>query len=149
DYSQSFSSISANRNSEALTRLQLVPAQQVGGTVQWTRFGDRIQVAGGLDLRDTRGTTREIAIASGNPTARILAGGKTTTIAPFITANLKLAPRWRLALGARGDIWQEREGFTQTTPLAAGITARTAFPDRTESFANPFVGIVFQPATNW
>ena len=36
-YNQDFSSIAADRNSEALTRSQRVPAQQVGFITQWSR----------------------------------------------------------------------------------------------------------------
>src|SRR5205823_1553165 len=35
-YNQSFSSVTANRNSESLTRLQHVPAQRLGGGLQWS-----------------------------------------------------------------------------------------------------------------
>jgi outer membrane receptor protein involved in Fe transport len=80
-YRQSFSAIAPNRATERLTRLQRVPTQQLGGSLQWAgTYGSLTLVAGG-DLLDTRGTDNETPVSNGveqttmTTTARQRAGG--------------------------------------------------------------------------
>src|SRR6185369_5771176 len=68
-YNQDFSSIAADRNSEALTRSQRVPAQQVGFTTQWSRAAGSFQtLVAGLDYREVRGASDELGFTAGKLT---------------------------------------------------------------------------------
>src|SRR6185312_6644940 len=83
NYRQNFTSISADRNTEALTRDQHVPVYQIGGSAQWSRgFGHHFLVAG-TDVRVVDGRTDEIGYFAGNPTSRLLAGGRQNTVGVF------------------------------------------------------------------
>ncbi len=64
-YRQSFSSVGAGRNSELLTRLQRVPSDQFGGSVQWARSGGPWTSVAGADLQDTRATDVEAPVRGG------------------------------------------------------------------------------------
>jgi outer membrane receptor protein involved in Fe transport len=111
DYFQTFTAISADRNSERLTREQTVPAESRGGSAQWSRTaGDRHALVAGLDLRQVEGTSRETAFGGPVP-ARVEAGGTQNTGGLFLEDLVRVGPRLSLTLSGRIDGWRnEREG---------------------------------------
>ena len=123
DYRQSFSSIASKRVSESLTRLQRVPAQQLGGALQWAQsLGNLTFVAGG-DVMDTRATDDETPVAKGvlqptiSTTARQRGGGAYGEV-------LWQPKNWSIAFSSRVDRFRsfdakQRIGSTTTTlPVA-------------------------------
>ena len=74
---QSFSSIASDRNSENLTRTQVVPAQQVGFSAQWQRsVGTRQHLVAGVEESDVHGQTNEQGYFGGDPTSTFAGGGR-------------------------------------------------------------------------
>ncbi|CAN5765031.1 TonB-dependent receptor [soil metagenome] len=63
-YRQSFSSVATGRASERLTRLQRVPTQQLGGSVQWAQSYKALTFVAGGDLMDTRATDDETPVTN-------------------------------------------------------------------------------------
>ena len=73
---QSFSSIAADRNSESLTRTQVVPAQQVGFSVQWQHlWGPASTWWRDWKKSNAHGQTNEQGFFGGNPTSTSPAAG--------------------------------------------------------------------------
>ena len=74
---QSFTAVSADRASETLTRLQRVPAQGSGLSLQWARaFGTRHAVVTGLETSEVRGASDELVYVAGRPSSFVGAGGR-------------------------------------------------------------------------
>jgi outer membrane receptor protein involved in Fe transport len=111
DYFQTFTAISADRSSERLTREQIVPAESLGGSAQWSRAaGDRHALVAGLDLRQVEGTSREKVFGGPVPT-RVEAGGTQNTGGLFLEDLVRVGPRLSLTLSGRLDGWRnEQEG---------------------------------------
>src|SRR5207253_5898671 len=75
DYHQTFSAISVDRASERLTRLQEVPSESLGLSLDWSAgFASHIVVAG-VEARSVRGESREQVFAGGG-TSFVTAGGE-------------------------------------------------------------------------
>lgn len=135
DYHQTFTAIAADRNSERLTRDQRVPAESWGGSAQWSRaLGDRQALVAGLDLREVRGTSDELAFGGPVP-LRVEAGGSQNSAGVFVEDLLSLTPRVSLTLGGRIDGWRnegekgEREetAFSPRASLLYRMTDRWAW----------------------
>jgi outer membrane receptor protein involved in Fe transport len=146
-YDQSFSAIASNRNSETLSRLQHVPAQQIGGSAQWSRIIGRNSLTAGFDLRNVRGKSNETIFAGGSPATLVSSGGKQLSTGVYGQDTIRLAPRWWLTLGGRVDVWKNYQASSQSAPVANPSTVTlTSFPSRTDSAFSPHAAVVFQPA---
>lgn len=83
-YDQTFSSIAPDRNSESLTDMQHVPAQQLGGTAQWTHvLGKSQTLIAGADVQQVMGASDEQLFTLGTHTANNIAGGRQTDFGIF------------------------------------------------------------------
>ncbi len=130
-YRQSFSSIAIDRESEQLARLQRVPANDAGGSVEGSfAVGGDDALLAGLDVREVSGASREqIVTAAG---ALPAAGeGRQRSAGLYVEDLAQLGPRVSLSLGGRLDSWQNDEARLTT---AAGTTP---LPDRSERAASP------------
>lgn len=149
-YNQDFSSIAADRNSEALTRSQRVPAQQVGFTTQWSKAAGSFQTfVAGLDYREVRGASDELGFTAGKLTLGVGAGGRERTLGVFAEDIIRITPRWLLTLGARGDHWRNYDALSTSRPLPAQTPVTvTKFPDRTENAFSPRVALLHKLTEN-
>jgi outer membrane receptor protein involved in Fe transport len=149
-YNQDFSSVAADRNSEALTRSQRVPAQEVGFTTQWSRAAGSFQTfVGGLDFREVRGASDELGFIAGKLTLGVGAGGRERTLGVFAEDIIRITPRWLLTLGARGDHWRNYDALSSSRPLLAQTPVTvTKFPDRTENAFSPRVALLHRLTEN-
>lgn len=103
-FDQNFTAVSADRNSETLTRVQRVPAQAMGGTFQWSRVvGASHTLVAGLDARDVLGSSDEQAFVQGRPSFFISAGGRERTVGAFVEDFFRVNPRFLVTAGARVD----------------------------------------------
>jgi outer membrane receptor protein involved in Fe transport len=145
-YDQNFSAIAADRQSELLTRSQRVPAQQIGFTSQWSRVvGLRQTLVAGLDGREVRGASDELAFVAGRLTSAIGAGGRERTIGVFAEDIIRITPRFLLTIGARADRWRNYDAFTTTKPLATpGPASVTKFTDRIETAFSPRLSLLYK-----
>lgn len=149
-YNQDFSSIAADRNSEALTRSQRVPAQEVGFTTQWSRAVGSFQtLVAGVDFREVRGASDELGFTAGKLTLAIGSGGRERTVGLFAEDIIRITPRWLLTLGVRGDHWRNYDALSSSRPLPAQTPVTvTKFPERTENAFSPRVSLMHKLTEN-
>ena len=136
DYHQTFTAVAADRASERLIRLQSVPADTAGGSVQWSHpLGDHHALVGGAELREVNGTSDETAAGGPVPT-RVSAGGRQRTGGLFLEDVARLTPRLSVTVGGRFDSWRN-------DPKAALL------PRRDESAFSPRAALLFQATERW
>jgi outer membrane receptor protein involved in Fe transport len=135
DFHQTFSAVAEGRASERLIRSQRVPADAAGLSFQGSRaLGSRHALVSGLELRQVRGESDELAF-TGTRTSNTVGGGRQRTGALFLEDLVSLSSRVSLTAGGRLDRW-ENSGERRT----AGVT--TPFPDRTETALSPRVSLL-------
>jgi outer membrane receptor protein involved in Fe transport len=145
-FDQNFTAVSADRNSETITRLQRVPAQVIGVSGQWSRaVGQRQTVVAGVETAEVQGASDELAFVSGRATSYVDAGGRQRTVGLYFEDLLRLTARFSLNLGARWDHWRNFSAFSATRPVTAtNPTSVVSFPDRTESAFSPHLSATYQ-----
>lgn len=145
-YDQNFSAISADRNTEIITRLQRVPAQVLGWTTQWSkRFQRRQTFVAGLEGKEVRGTSDEIAYTNGRATSFIGAGGRERQIGVYFEDLLRLSSRVFLNLGGRLDYWRNFAALSSTRPVTiTNATTVVSFSDRTEKAFSPHASVTYR-----
>jgi outer membrane receptor protein involved in Fe transport len=142
-FNQNFSSIAANRNSEALTNRQRNPSQQLGFAGQWQRSSlGRQTIVAGVEGRDLRGHSAETTFSSSRPTADVDAGGRQRTFGFFGQDTFQFNGSWALTVGARLDHWLNSRGFSTRKPLTGGVSTASIFPDRSETAFSPRVSLL-------
>jgi outer membrane receptor protein involved in Fe transport len=138
---QSFTSIAADRNSENLTRVQDVPAQQVGFSLQWQRsVGTRQQLVAGLEESNTHGQTDEQGFFGGNPTTTSAGGGREVNWGGYVEDIIRLTPTWLLTASGRIDHWENFDAFAPPDPSKPSGAA--PLPDRSETFFSPRLALL-------
>ena len=92
--------MAANRNSETLTRVQRVPSQSTGLAFQWSRVvGINHTLVAGVDARDVRGASDELAFVQNRPTFFIGAGGRERTVGVFAEDFFRVSSRLFVTAG--------------------------------------------------
>ncbi len=144
-YNQTFSAISADRNTENLTRIQRVPAQEIGINTQWSRATGRHQtLVAGAEAHEFRGESDEFAISSNIATKAINAGGRQHNVGFFGEDIIQVTSRWVLTPVARVDHWTNFDAFSSAQPLPTGAAVRTPLADRDETFVSPRLGTLYR-----
>ncbi|HEY9431026.1 MAG TPA: TonB-dependent receptor [Blastocatellia bacterium] len=145
-YHQTFSAVAANRNSEALNRLQFVPSRDVGASFNWSRvsFEKHLLVAG-VDVRGVRGVSDETAIASGRATTFSSSGGRQRRAGFFIQDLFSISPRWQLSVNARYDNWRDSSAASVSRNLTTGAITPRFFPARSLDAFSPRLALIFRP----
>jgi outer membrane receptor protein involved in Fe transport len=143
-YNQSFSSIASTRDSEALTDLQHVPAQELGSAVQWTHALGKLQtLVAGADLVEVMGASDEhlFSAVTHLPTAYTVAGGRQRTLGLFAEDIFRVNNKWTIILGGRFDHWSNFDAQAVRTPVAPPQTV-TVFPDRSANAFSPRLSVL-------
>jgi outer membrane receptor protein involved in Fe transport len=145
-YHQTFSAVAANRNSEALNRLQFVPSRDVGASFNWSRvsFEKHLLVAG-VDVRGVRGVSDETAIANNRATTLSSAGGRQRRAGFFIQDLFSISPRWQLSVNARYDNWRDSSAASVSRNLTTGAITPRFFPARSLDAFSPRLALIFRP----
>lgn len=148
EYDQAFSAVNATRSSETMTRLQRVPATSTGFSVTASFVtGDHV-LLGGVEGKNVRGASDEIAYAAGVPTALVDGGGREIVYGIFVQDFVRIGERLVLSGIMRYDAWRHDLSFTATRPLATGSIGVTMFPDRGESALSPHVSALYRLSDN-
>ncbi|MFN2533500.1 MAG: TonB-dependent receptor, partial [Pyrinomonadaceae bacterium] len=144
-FDQNFSAITLDRNNETLTRVQRVPVQVIGFSGQWMRVVGATQtLVAGLEGREVRGSSDELAFVNGRATSFADAGGRERGIGGYVEDVINVHARLFVNLGMRLDHWRNFSGFTATRPIASEVTNRLSFIDRTESAFSPHLSALFK-----
>ena len=126
-YHQTFSAVSADRTTEALTRLQRVPSSVVGLGLQWSRqVAAGHQLVAGVDGRWVEGRSDETGYAQGRPTASTSVGGHDRSIGVFASDRAALGSRTVATLGARLDRWSGGERDVTAVSPRASVLVRAS-----------------------
>lgn len=143
-YDQSFSAIALNRETETLTRIQRVPAQSLGFSLQASRpFGARHTLVGGIDGRTVRGTSDETIFVQGRASSLVSAGGRERTFGIFAADVFRVNSRIITTFGARFDHWRNYDAASRNAPVNNPLAATTNdFTDRTEKAFSPRASIL-------
>ncbi len=118
DYHQTFSAVTANRQSERLTVVQRVPSSAAGASVQWFALarGPNVLVAGAEGRRvsgdDDEGTT--------------FASGRQRTGAAYVE-DVVTATRMTLTAALRVDRWQDDTAWSPRASILYRANDRLAF----------------------
>jgi outer membrane receptor protein involved in Fe transport len=151
-YDQTFSAIAASRQTETLTSLQRVPAQDGGYSAQWTRaWGARQTWVAGVEGMDIAGATNSLNYSSGLVKTAIGIGGRQDINGVYLEDLIRLTPRWIITINGRFDDWQNFDALSTTRPLATtGPISVTNFPERSANAFSPHVSVLRQltPSTS-
>jgi outer membrane receptor protein involved in Fe transport len=149
-FDQTFSAVNADRSLETLTRLQRVPAQSTGLSVQWSRVILKKQTfIAGLEAQEVRGASDELVYVGGRAVSLVGAGGRERTVGLFFEDILRLTPELFVTAGARIDRWRNFDALSATRPLSSAPSTSTAFPDRSETAFSPHLSLLYKPADNF
>lgn len=148
---QTFSSVSANRSTETLTRNQGIPVSQVGGNLLWSRpSAARQLLVAGFDLRHIEGESDEFAYQGGNPVSYLRNGGVQLRYGAFVEDRFRLSQKLLLTLSARVDHWSDDDARSITAPLnSATLPTRTALPSRSAFAFDPRLALSYAPNSRW
>lgn len=143
-FDQSFTAVAADRNTEALTRLQRVPSQSTAANLQWSQpIGSHALVAG-FEVKEVRGASDELAFVQGRPSFFVGSGGRERTLGAFAHDSFQVNSRLSIAGGARVDRWREFGGLSATRPVtSAQPTSVQSFADRTETALSPNLSFLY------
>lgn len=145
---QSFTAVSVDRRSETLTRLQRVPAQGSGLSIQWAGsagggvVGSHSLVAG-FETSEARGASDELVYVAGRASSLVGAGGRGRSFSLFARDLITVTPRLILAPAARIDHWRNFRA-QQATRALTGAPSVISFPDRDESAFSPQLSVLFK-----
>ncbi|HYZ85131.1 MAG TPA: TonB-dependent receptor, partial [Bryobacteraceae bacterium] len=123
----SFSSISADRNTERITFLQRVPSEATGGAAYWRKSLDRVNWVAGADFQRVEGTSIDTLV----PTGQRIGGGSQFQRAAFGQLDFAAGPA-RLFAGARGQITDTGKDFFG--PTGGFVVGRSWFRARGSAY---------------
>lgn len=142
-FDQASSTINATRTSETLSRIQRVPVQNVGASVQFsTVYRNQVFVAG-AELRNVRGSSDEIGYTNGLATSKVGAGGRQTSTGAYFQDLARIGKRLIVTGSVRFDGWQNYAALSTTLILATSQRTVVKFPDRNESSLSPQLSVLY------
>lgn len=143
EYASTFSSVSADRNSETLVLDQYaVPASSIGGA--WRGTWQATEVGAltiGSDWLGVQGRTQERVILAGDER---VAGGRQLLGGVYAEQDWQLSDDWRWQAGVRLDYWRNYSGF-EDPPNAP----RQDFSDRERFIFNGRAGLSRDIGSDW
>ncbi len=149
-YDQAFSSVSANRNSESLVRLQRVPAQNVGFSGQFSGvFLQNQTFVVGFEAREVRGASDEVGFFNNRATSASGAGGRERTFGFFVQDFARIGKKFVLAGSLRFDDWRNFRASNTVRSLSNNETLIIGFPERSENAFSPQISALYQVTNNF
>lgn len=148
-YDQTFSTVNAARTTDALNRIQRVPAQTAGFSAQASAVVRDHTFLGGVELRNVRGASDEITIASNLATSKIGSGGRQTTVGIFAQDIVKIGSKAIFSANLRYDRWENYRAFSSTRTLSTNAVVTTAFADRSEDAFSPKVSFLYHVSSQF
>ncbi len=156
-FDQTFSAISATRNSENLIRRQRVPSQNFGFSSQFSSvIGKNQTLVTGFEVREVRGASNEIEGFNNQIFSISSSGGRERTFGIFVQDFARIGSRLVLAGSARFDDWKNSSGllFTRTIgvfppPINSDEILTVVLPDRRENAFSPQISALYQVTSNF
>lgn len=147
-YDQIFSTVSADRNSENLNRIQRVPSNNFGFSSQFSTTFKNQTFLIGFEAKEVRGASNEIAVANNRATSLIGSGGRERTYAVYFQDFAKIG-KFVLVGNLRFDAWQNFRALNSTTTISTNQTVTNIFPDRDDNAFSPQLSILYQLPKNF
>lgn len=148
-YDQNFSAVSADRDTENLTRIQRVPSQAKNANLFWSRaFGNHV-VSASADVREVRGFSDEAIINNNRPTTLVGAGGREFSSGVFVQDFWRLSRKLNVVFGGRFDYWKNVDALSTTRNLTSRQTTVAEFPNRNQQSFSPRVGAIYRIDDNF
>jgi outer membrane receptor protein involved in Fe transport len=147
EYHQSFSTITADRNSESLSRLQRVPSNAFGANAKWTKEFDRHVIFGRVEYRRRSGLSDETGFNGGVPTSRTETGGDQTTFAAAIGGRSTFG-RFTLNGSLRFDRSLNSDGHSIVRSLMGTTLSSTQFASRSDTSLNGRASVLVRVTDN-
>ena len=145
NYRQSFSTIAANRDSEALNKRAYTPAQELGASAHWTQpIGAQVVVVGGADTHDVRATDYETSYKSNLPTGIVDTSARQRQTGIY-GEGMWTPAKWTIAAGGRIDHFSNFDANQWTNPPLANST----LPSISETVFDPRLGIARRLTSNF
>ena len=116
-YSQTFSAVAVDRESERLTTSQRIPSTFTTAAAQWTRVWGSWALLVGGEWKRTKSTVEETRYSfAGVPNGPFLAGGTEANESVFARVSVAGSSRLTLVAGVREDFWRSepREAALET-----------------------------------
>ncbi len=149
-YDQTFSAVSADRNTENLTRIQRVPSQARNANLFWVRTFANHAISVSADAREVRGFSDESIINNNRTTSLVSAGGREFSYGIFAQDFWRVTKKLNLNFGGRFDRWRESDALSTTKNLTGnGQTSVVKFPDRSEQSFSPRLAALYQINDNF
>lgn len=148
-YDQTFSSVSLDRNTENLTRIQRVPSQAFDANLFYTRAFGNHAVSSSGEFREVRGASDETIVNNNRATSLVGAGGSERDFGFFVQDFWRATRKLNLNFGARFDDWKNFDALSATRNLSNQQTIVAKFPDRSQNALSPRVGVLFQINQNF
>ena len=138
---QSFSSISADRNSETLVRWQTVPSSELGFSSDWSTVFRGMRITAGADGRFIHGESDETIFLASVANALAESGGTDRLAGFFAQVSGSPIRNLHLSLGARVDKWTEENGFSRS--ISSTNTVINPAENHNETAISPRFGAVY------
>lgn len=145
-FDQTFSSVATDRNSETLTRVQRVPSQVAGFSLQWSRaFAARQTLVAGSEGTVVRGASDETVFTQGRASSLVGAGGRERTLGLFAEDIFRLTAHLTLTGGLRFDGWRNYRALSVSRALRPNALASVnSFRERTETAFSPQLSALYR-----
>lgn len=148
-YDQTFSAVSADRNTENLTRIQRVPSQARSANLFWTRAFGNHAVSASAEARETRGFSDESIINNNRATSLVGAGGREFSNGVFVQDFWRINRKLNVNIGGRFDYWKNFDALSTTRNLINSQTTVSEFSNRNQQSFSPRVGAIYQINDNF
>lgn len=129
-YRQTFSSVSANRSTERLTRLQQVPSAQLGAVAQWAHTYGAWTAVAGSDVLDTRANDRETPYSTSNVALQTVSTSARQRDTGVYGELLWQPAGWSVALSSRVDRFSTFDARQSPPPITLPQVGETIFDPR-------------------
>lgn len=140
-YRQSFSAVNASQTSQFLTRLQQVPTQQLGGSIQWTKnLRPWITLIAGSDVDDIRATDDETPISADKPNGVADTSARQRGVGEYVEGLFQRG-KWTVSSSVRFDDFLNLDA-RQILQTGTGPLQNISIANRNETLLNPKLGAV-------
>jgi outer membrane receptor protein involved in Fe transport len=154
-YDQTFSSVpipntGTNRNSERLTNIQHVPAQELGASAWWSKAVPHQTLVAGFESNEVMGWSNESSFSAvtGAHTTDLITGGRQRVVGVYGQDVFSLARSWILTLGGRYDHWRNFDAQRITTTFPADVTTAAPFSEISKDAFSPRISLLHTVTSN-
>jgi outer membrane cobalamin receptor len=139
-FRSSFSSVSADRNTERITFTQTVPSEAVGGAAMWQHHASAWNLLGGADVYRVEGTSTDHLV----PPGERVGGGSQLQHGVFAQSDFKAGPA-RFFAGLRHSFaGQDQRFLSPSAGLSAGLGRLRARGSVYRSFRAPTLNELYR-----